>query len=80
MNQTKTTQQPIAWSNPHHGVSHITSVPRSHQITMNDYGVCARAYMLDLRSAHPYTPVKEITGRQQDVKAAAEAWARALLA
>ena len=70
----------ITWSPPYHGVSHIMGVPRSHQITMNDYGVCAKAYMLDLRGAHPYTPVKEITGRQQDVKAAAESWARALLA
>lgn len=75
-----TTTKTITWSPPYHGVSHIMSVPRSHQITMNDYGVCAKAYMLDLRSAHPYTPVKEITGRQQDVKAAAESWARALLA
>ena len=75
-----TTAKTIDWSPPYHGVSHITNVPRSHQITMNDYGWFSSAYMLDLRSAHPYTPVKEITGRQQDVKAAAEAWARALLA
>ena len=75
-----TPAQPITWSTPHHGVSHITSPPRSHQVTMNDYGWFSSAYLLDLRSARPYPPVKEITGRQQDVKAAAESWAKALLA
>ena len=75
-----TTTPTITWSTPHHGVSHITSLPRSHQITMTDRGWFADAYLLDLRSARPYTPVKEITGRQQDVKAAAESWAKALVA
>lgn len=74
-----TTDARITWTTPHHGVSHITSVPRSHQITMNDYGWFSSAYLLDLRSAHPYTPVKEITGKQQEVKEAAESWARALI-
>ena len=33
-----TTTPTITWSTPHHGVSHITSLPRSHQITMTDRG------------------------------------------
>lgn len=74
-----TTDARITWSTPHHGVSHITSLPRSHQITMTDRGWFADAYLLDLRSASPYTSVKEITGRQQDIKATAESWAKALL-
>ncbi len=57
----------------------FTSLPRSHQITMTDRGWFATAYLLDLRSLTPFTPVKEITGQPQDVKAAAEAWAEALV-
>ena len=47
------TAQPIIWSKPYCGVSHITIIPRSHQITMTDHGAFSHAYLLDLRSTSP---------------------------
>jgi len=67
------------WSKPHFGVQHLLDVPRSHQITVNDYGTFSEVFMLHLHGLTPFTDVRrEHHDSPVLARAAGEKWARDL--
>ncbi len=68
-----------AWSKPYYGVQHLLGVPRSHQITVNDYGTFSEVYMLHLHGMTPFTDVRrEQYDTPEQARKAGESWATIL--
>lgn len=61
------------WSKPYYGVQHLVTAPGCYQLTVTEFATgAAEAYVLHLRSEHPFTSVAETTCASA---AEARAWA-----
>lgn len=68
------------WTEPYYGVSHLSNIPKSHQITVTEHVMCTTVYMLHRHGPHPFTAVKKAVAKTVDeAKQVAEAWAEELV-
>lgn len=66
------------WTREYMGVSHRKDVRGGGQITRINRGEFCELYMLNLMSEHPFTPVREFIGTEEECGRKADGWAASL--